>query len=62
MQFMLTDRHKECLRDLVKLVREGTIEEEFYVLYAGQGLVIPDATGEQTVQIGGVRVNPENKK
>ena len=54
MQLMLTDRHKECLRDLVKLVREGTIDEEFYVLYAGQGPVIPATTGKRMIQVDGL--------
>jgi len=54
MQQMLTDRHKECLRDLVKLVREGTISEEFYVLYAGQGAIIPAKTANSSIQVDGL--------
>ena len=54
MQQMLTDRHKECLRDLVKLVREGTISEEFYVLYAWQGAIIPAKTANSSIQVDGL--------
>ena len=42
----LTDRHKECLKELVKLVREGTIPEEFHVFYGLEGPVVVGADGK----------------
>lgn len=35
MEAILTDRHKGCLRELVKLVREDTIPDEFHIQYLG---------------------------
>lgn len=49
MQNHLTDTHKECLRELLKLVREEAIPEEFHIFYDGDGspMIIPkDRTSE----------------
>ncbi|MCD6392135.1 MAG: hypothetical protein J7M40_01370 [Planctomycetes bacterium] len=53
MQNQLNERHKECLRELVKLVREGTIPDEFMVLKrARRRLII--TTDNQRVEVAGV--------
>lgn len=51
----LTDRHKECLKGLVKLLREGTIPEEFHITYdtEGRALIRPSG-GNDLVQIEGL--------
>jgi hypothetical protein len=33
----LTETHKECLKAMVKMVREKTIPEEFHLIYDGAG-------------------------
>jgi hypothetical protein len=50
----LTDRHKECLKELVKLVREGTIPEEFHVFYDLEGPVVVGADSKGFLQIEGL--------
>ncbi len=54
MQHQITDRHKECLRDLVKLVREGTISDEFYVFYGKKGPIISKEDGTGWVKVDGL--------
>lgn len=33
----LSDRHRDVLRDLVRLVRDGTLEDEFYIFWGMEG-------------------------
>src|SRR6266404_7407232 len=36
----LTERHKQCLKELLKLVRDGSIPEEFHIIYDMEGPLI----------------------
>lgn len=52
---ILTERHKECLKALLKLVREGTIPEEFHVIYANEPMLIPaEDKGKGCLQLEGL--------
>src|ERR1035438_10549177 len=52
----LTETRKECLKALVKMVREGTIPEEFQVLYYGarEGPVLVGKDGQHTYGVTGL--------
>jgi hypothetical protein len=52
----LTETHKECLKALVKMVREGTIPAEFQVLYYGarEGPVLVGKDGQHTYGVTGL--------
>lgn len=51
----LTETHKECLKSLVKLVREQSIPEEFHVIYGGEGEpILPGKNRVDTFQVNGL--------
>ena len=51
----LTERHKECLKALVKMVRENSIPEEFRLFYDGNGdPIFPSTDGKNTFKVTGL--------
>ena len=51
---ILMDSHKELLKSLVKIIREGTIPEEFFVKYIGNRLGIHQKSGPNYITLDGL--------